>query len=57
MVWEYKPSHNGAGKNGAGVEGKAKGDQQKGGNKKAAAVETDTQSHPKEKNGKVNNFI
>ncbi|XP_015267467.1 PREDICTED: terminal uridylyltransferase 4 [Gekko japonicus] len=52
VVWEYKPSHNGAGKNGTGLEGKAKGDQQKGGNKKAATVETVTQSQPKEKNGK-----
>ncbi|XP_048352906.1 terminal uridylyltransferase 4 [Sphaerodactylus townsendi] len=51
VMWEYKPSCNGAGKNGAGVESKAKGDQQKGGHKKAVTVETDTQSHPKEKNG------
>ncbi|KAL8178664.1 UNVERIFIED_CONTAM: Terminal uridylyltransferase 4, partial [Gekko kuhli] len=52
VVWEYKPLYNGAGKNGTGVESKAKGDQQKCGNKKAATVETVTQSHPKEKNGK-----
>ncbi|XP_054836032.1 terminal uridylyltransferase 4 isoform X2 [Eublepharis macularius] len=52
VVWEYKPSYNGAGKNLSGVEGKAKGDQQKGGNKKVTPLEVDTQSNPKEKNGK-----
>ncbi|XP_066479231.1 terminal uridylyltransferase 4 isoform X1 [Tiliqua scincoides] len=52
VVWEYKPSSNGSGKNLSGVEGKAKGEQQRGGNKKAAISETDTQNNPKEKNGK-----
>ncbi|XP_044285843.1 terminal uridylyltransferase 4 isoform X2 [Varanus komodoensis] len=51
VVWEYKPSHNGAGKNLSGVEGKAKGEQHRGGNKNAANTETNTQSIPKEKNG------
>ncbi|XP_034977908.2 terminal uridylyltransferase 4 isoform X1 [Zootoca vivipara] len=52
VVWEYKPSNNGAGKNLSGVEGKAKGEQHRGGNKTAASLETDTQTNPKEKNGK-----
>ncbi|XP_053102519.1 terminal uridylyltransferase 4 isoform X2 [Hemicordylus capensis] len=52
VVWEYKPSNNGAGKNLNGVEGKAKGEQQRGGNKKTATLETDIQNNPKEKNGK-----
>lgn len=56
-MWEYKPSSNGAGKNLSGVEGKAKGEQQKGGNKKTATSETDTQSNPKEKNGKVSQSL
>ncbi|XP_061488977.1 terminal uridylyltransferase 4 [Rhineura floridana] len=52
VVWEYKPSNNGAGKNLSGVEGKAKGEQHRGGNKNAATLETDTQNNPKDKNGK-----
>lgn len=57
VVWEYKPSSNGTGKNLSGVEGKAKGEQQRGGNKKTATSETDTQSNPKEKNGKVSQSL
>ncbi|XP_062994879.1 terminal uridylyltransferase 4 [Elgaria multicarinata webbii] len=51
VVWEYKPSNNGAGKNLSGAEGKTKGEQHRGGNKTAANLETNTQSTPKEKNG------
>lgn len=57
MVWEYKPPNNGAGKNMNGVESKSKGEHQKGGNKKTATLETDLQSNPKEKNGKVSSFF
>lgn len=57
VVWEYKPSNNGAGKNLNGAEGKAKGEQHRGGNKSAASLETDTQTNPKEKNGKVSESV
>uniref|UniRef100_A0A8D0H1K3 Terminal uridylyl transferase 4 n=1 Tax=Sphenodon punctatus TaxID=8508 RepID=A0A8D0H1K3_SPHPU len=52
LTWEYKPSNNAAGKNSSTAEGKAKGEQQKSGNKKAASSETDNQSNVKEKHGK-----
>ncbi|KAH0618615.1 hypothetical protein JD844_017990, partial [Phrynosoma platyrhinos] len=50
VVWEYKPSNSGGGKNASAAEGKAKGEQNRG-NKSASAVETDTQHNAKEKNG------
>uniref|UniRef100_A0A8D0DXN6 Terminal uridylyl transferase 4 n=1 Tax=Salvator merianae TaxID=96440 RepID=A0A8D0DXN6_SALMN len=52
VVWEYKPSNNGAGKNTGGMEGRAKGEQNRSGNKNAEAFQTDTQGNPKVKNGK-----
>uniref|UniRef100_A0A8D0DYK0 polynucleotide adenylyltransferase n=1 Tax=Salvator merianae TaxID=96440 RepID=A0A8D0DYK0_SALMN len=53
VVWEYKPSNNGAGKNTGGMEGRAKGEQNRSGNKNAEAFQTDTQGNPKVKNGKL----
>ncbi|XP_042321825.1 terminal uridylyltransferase 4 isoform X2 [Sceloporus undulatus] len=50
VVWEYKQSNSGGGKNASAAEGKAKGEQNRG-NKSATAVETDTQHNAKEKNG------
>ncbi|XP_039175979.1 terminal uridylyltransferase 4 isoform X2 [Crotalus tigris] len=51
VVWEYKLSNNGAGKNVNTVEGKSKGDQHRNGNKTTAAMEPNIQNNPKEKKG------
>ncbi|KAL7985082.1 hypothetical protein Chor_003652 [Crotalus horridus] len=51
VVWEYKLSNNGAGKNVNTIEGKSKGDQHRNGNKTTAAMEPNIQNNPKEKKG------
>lgn len=52
VVWEYKPLHNGVGKNMNGVEGKNRSEQHRSNSKNAATLETDSQNNPKEKCGR-----